>query len=199
MVMKKRIFTFLLSTILLFSAIAAPVSATTKNFAVKVSDAAATAGENRVAVDIRLQDNPGIAGFSFCVNYDTEKLVLVESEINIENGYKVIAQPTGYGVNLAWTGLGGYFESGKIATLYFNIPKDLTDCVADVEIVYREGYDSFYDAHEDDIAIETVNGKVSIAAFQDTGKPSVNIGGVSAGAGETDVARLQSGQSRLLP
>ena len=72
--MKKRIFALLLSITLLFSAVVTPVSAESiNNFTVKVSDATATAGEARVAVDILLEDNPGIAGFSFCVNYDTVK------------------------------------------------------------------------------------------------------------------------------
>ncbi len=186
--MKKRIFALLLSITLLFSAVVTPVSAESiNNFTVKVSDATATAGDDRVAVDILLEDNPGIAGFSFCVNYDTEKLVLVESKINIEDGYKVVAQPTGYGVNLAWTGASGYSEDGKIATLYFNIPKDLTISEANVDIVYRSGYDSFYDSHEHDIAVQTVNGKISIAALQETDKPSVNIGGVSVNFGATDI------------
>lgn len=186
--MKKRIFALLLSITLLLSAVVTPVSAESiNNFTVKVSDATATAGDSQVAVDIMLEDNPGIAGFSFCVNYDTEKLVLVESKINIEDGYKVVAQPTGYGVNLAWTGSSGYSEDGKIATLYFNVPKDLTTCEANIDIVYRSGYDSFYDSHENDIAVQTVKGKISIAALQETDKPSVNIGGVSVNFGATDI------------
>jgi len=188
MMMKKRIYALLLSIALLLSAVVTPVSAAgTNNFMVKVSDATATAGDSQVAVSILLENNPGIAGFSFCVNYDTEKLVLVESEINIEGGYKVVAQPTGYGVNLAWTGPSGYSENGKIVTLYFNIPKDLTASEANIDIVYRAGYDSFYDTNENDITVQTVNGKVTIAALQETDEPSVNIGGVSVNFGATDI------------
>ena len=186
--MKKRIFALLLSITLLVSAVVTPVSAESiNNFTVKVSDATATAGDSQVAVDILLENNPGIAGFSFCVNYDTEKLVLVESEINIEDGYKVVAQPTGYGVNLAWTGPSGYSENGKIATLYFNVPKDLTASEANVDIVYRAGYDSFYDANENDIVVQTVNGKVAIEALQETDNLSINVGGVSVNFGATDI------------
>ena len=186
--MKKRIFALLLSITLLFSAVVTPVSAESiNNFTVKVSDATATAGDSQVAVDILLEDNPGIAGFSFCVNYDTEKLVLVESEINIEGGYKVVAQPTGYGVNLAWTGPSEYSANGKIATLYFNVPKDLTASEANIDIVYRDGYDSFYDSHEHNIVVQSVSGTVTIAALQETNEPSVNIGGVSVNFGATDI------------
>ena len=186
--MMKKFLGLLLSFTLLLSIVVTPVSAeSVSDFTVRVSDATATAGDDRVAVDIVLENNPGIAGFSFCVNYDTEKLVLVDSEINIENGYKVIAQPTGYGVNLAWTGPSGYSEDGKIATLYFNIPKNLTVSEANIDIVYREGYDSFYDSHEHDIAVNTVNGKISIAALQEADRPSVNVDGVSVNFGATDI------------
>ena len=186
--MKKRIFALLLSITLLLSTVVTPVSAERVNdFTVRVSDATATAGDSQVAVNILLENNPGIAGFSFCVNYDTEKLVLVESEINIEDGYKVVAQPTGYGVNLAWTGPSGYTGDGKIATLYFNIPKDLTTSEANVDIVYRAGYDSFYDSHEHDIAVQIVNGKIAISTLQETDTPSVNIGGLSVNFDATDI------------
>ncbi len=186
--MKKRIFALFLSITLLLSTVVTSVNAEgVNNFTVKVSDTTATAGDNRVAVDILLENNPGIAGFSFCVNYNTEKLVLVESKINIEGGYRVIAQPTGYGVNLAWTGPSGYSKDGKIATLYFNIPKDLTASEGNIDIVYRTGYDSFYDSHEHDIAVNTVNGKISIAALKESDIPSVNIGSVSATFGDTDI------------
>ena len=188
MIMKKRIFALLLSITLLFSAVVTPVSAEGINdFTVKVSDVAATAGESQVAVDITLENNPGIAGFSFCVNFDTDKLVLVESKINIDGGHKVIAQPTGYGVNLAWTSASGYAQDGTIATLYFNVPKDLTTSEAEVEIVYRDGYESFYDSNEDDISIQTVSGTVSIEALEESPSPVVNIGGVSANFGATDI------------
>lgn len=188
MIVKNRVFALFLSITLLLSTFVTPVSAESiTDFTVKVGNATATAGDSRVAVDILLENNPGIAGFSFCVNYDTDKLVLVESEINIEDGYKVVAQPTGYGVNLAWTGPSGYSKDGKIATLYFNVPKDVLASEAAIDIVYREGYDSFYDAHEHDIAVQTAGGRVSIEALQETDKPSVNVGGVSAAFGATDI------------
>lgn len=185
--MKKRLLSLVLSFTLLIATFIPVNAATEKDFTIKVNTVTATAGQNRVAVDILVENNPGVAGFSFCVNYDTEKLVLVESKIGIEDGYKVIAQPTGYGVNLAWTGFSGYSEDGKIATLYFNIPKDLATSEANIDIVYRAGYDSFYDSGENDIVVQTVNGKISIEALEETDTPSVNIGGVSANFDATDI------------
>lgn len=186
--MKKIIIAFILSITLLFLTVITSVNAEETNaFTVKVDDVVVTAGDSQVAVDILLENNPGIAGFSFCVNFDTDKLVLVESKINIEDGHKVIAQPTGYGVNLAWTSASGYTEDGSIATLYFNIPKDIEASEASVEIVYRDGYDSFYDSNEEDFVVQTVNGKITITTLPETSLPSVSISEVSANLGETDI------------
>ena len=186
--MNKKIILFILSITLLFSAIVTPVSAgKIDDFMVKVSDVITTAGESYVAVNITLENNPGIAGFSFCVNYDTDRLVLVDSKINIEGGYKVIAQPTGYGVNLAWTGATEYTKDGIIATLYFNVPKDVITSEACVDIVYREGYDSFYDYNENDILVHTVNGTVSIEGLKESTEPSLTIDGVTTNFGQTDI------------
>ena len=90
--MKRRFIALLLSFVVFVSAAAIPVYAeTTGDFTVKVGEITATAGDSMVAVDILLQNNPGIAGFSFCVNYDTERLVLVNALIWLEGGYRVVS------------------------------------------------------------------------------------------------------------
>lgn len=186
--MKKRLLAFILVCTLMLSTVVTHVSAeSAKDFSVRVSDTTATAGDSRVAVDILLENNPGLAGFSFCVDFDTDKLVLVESEISIEGGYQVVSHPTDHGVNLAWTDIADYHQNGKIATLYFNIPKDATAGDAVVEITYRDGYDSFYDANEADYEVKTVNGKVTVAPLTETEDPAVNVGTESVNFGETDI------------
>ena len=186
--MKRRFIALLLSFVVFVSAAAIPVYAeTTGDFTVKVSEITATAGDSMVAVDILLQNNPGIAGFSFCVNYDTERLVLVDALIWLEGGYRVIAEKADSSINLAWTDASGYQEDGKIATLYFNVPKDTPSGEAAVEITYREGYDSFYDEREQDITVQTVDGKVQISALEDRSAPSVNIGNAVASPGDGEI------------
>lgn len=186
--MMKRYIALLLSISLLLSVFVFPVSAEGTNaFTVKVCDATATAGDSLVAVDILLENNPGLAGFSFCVNYNTDKLVLVRAEVDIDYGYQVSAQLEDYGVNLAWTGVPGYAKDGKIATLYFNAPKDVPAGDAAVEIVYRDGYDSFYDANEEDFEVQTQNGKITVDELQETSSPSVSVGTASANFETTEV------------
>ena len=177
----KRIIALLLSVSLLLTVFVFPASAEGTNaFTVKVCDATATAGDSLVAVDILLENNPGLAGFSFCVNYNTDKLVLVRAEVDIDYGYQVSAQLEDYGVNLAWTGVPGYAKDGKIATLFFNAPKDVPAGEAAVEIVYRDGYDSFYDSEEEDFEVQTQNGKITVDELQETSSPSISVGTATA-------------------
>ena len=62
----KRIIALLLSVSLLLTVFVFSASAEGTNaFTVKVCDATATAGDSLVAVDILLENNPGLAGFSF--------------------------------------------------------------------------------------------------------------------------------------
>ena len=172
----------------MLSALIIPVSAESENdFTVKVSDTAATAGDSRVAVDILLENNPGFAGFSFCVNYDIEKLVLAESEICIEDGYQVITQTADGNLNLAWTDTAGYAQDGKIATLYFNIPKDAQAEDVAIEVLFRDGYDSFYMADETDLAVKTKSGKLTVTALPAGDKSALTAGTAVAEPEATDI------------
>ncbi len=182
--MHKKILSFVLAVALLFTMAVAPVHAqSSETFTVKVDSITATAGESRVAVGIQLKNNPGIDGFSFCVEYDSDKLVFLDADINILDGYKVISQQGENNVNLAWTGANTYLNNEQIATLYFSVPKDAIIGDAEVKITYRNGYDSFYTSDasgETDIAVTTTNGKVSISPLADSENLSVTAGTVSA-------------------
>lgn len=178
----KRILSTLLTVALLLSTVTIPIHAEGVPFTITAETVSANAGDGNVAVDIVLSGNPGISGYSFCVNYDTENLVLVDATVNIE-GYKVVSHPSGYGINLAWAGTQKYSENGCIATLYFNVPSNAKVGDASIEILYRSGYDSFYVANEGietDIPIATVNGKVSIEAAEETETLLVSVGNVYA-------------------
>lgn len=121
-------------------------------------------GQSDIAVSVRLQNNPGIAGFSFCVDYD-KSLVLVESQIDIETGYKVVTMPTEHDINFAWTGNEPYCDDGTIVTMHFNVAKTASIGAAPIQICYRDGYDSFYiaeDGSEKDIDVVTVDGGIEV-------------------------------------
>ncbi len=188
--MSKKILAFVLAFALMLSMAVSPVYAQSSDLlTVKVDNTTAIAGESRVAVGISLENNSGIDGFSFCVEYDSDKLVYADATIDID-GYKVISQQGENSVNLAWTGTDTYTQNGQIATVYFNVPKDVLASEADITITYREGYDSFYiadDYTETDIAVVTKNGKITISALPDSSNTSVTIGNVSATASDTEI------------
>lgn len=187
----KRFTTFLLTLTLLITLVAVPVSAQgTAGLTVRVGSVTATAGNSNVAVEISLANNPGIAGFSFCVDYDADNLVLVRSELNISGGYPVATPINDHQVNIAWAGNGTYSSNGKIATLYFNIPKDAEIGKSDLAISYRNGYDSFYQysgGTEQDISATAVNGCLQIDEAVPATKLTVTAGAVTASMSDTDV------------
>jgi len=187
----KRFTAFLLTLTLLFTLVAVPVSAQENTGpTVQVSSVTAKAGESNVAVEIFLKNNPGIAGFSFCVDYDADNLVLVKSEVNITGGYQVATPVNDHQVNIAWAGSGTYSANEKIATLYFNIPKNAAIGKHDLKISYRDGYDSFYQysgGTEQDIPATAVNGYVQIEDAIPTTMLTVSAGTATASMSDTDV------------
>ena len=69
----KKTLSLMLSVILLLSAIILSVSAESADaFTVSVDTGNAAQAQNDVVVPIRLSGNPGVSGFSFCVEYDSQ-------------------------------------------------------------------------------------------------------------------------------
>lgn len=187
----KKLLSLLLAASFILSAVVFPVSAeSAEAFTVSVDTVNATQAQSDIVVPVRLSGNPGISGFSFCVEYDTDNLVLVKSEITIDSGYKVIRETPGDGLNLAWTGTDTYTDNGTVANLYFNIVPDATIGKADVRIKYRDGYDSFYktvDGEEQDIAVVSSNGGVNISNIEAVSGLKLNVGNASAALNETNI------------
>lgn len=188
----KKTLSLLLSVILLLSAIILPVSAESADaFTVSVDTVNAAQAQNDVVVPIRLSGNPGVSGFSFCVEYDAQKLVLIKSEVAINSGYKVAKETPDDGINLAWTGSDNYTDDGIVANLHFNVAANASVSKADIKIKFRDGYDSFYQTiggKEQDISVITQSGGVNILSAEPTSSLSVTVGTASATMNETDIA-----------
>lgn len=187
----KKVLSLLLTVALILSAVALPVSAQeVKAFTVSLDTVNATQAQNNVVVPICLNNNPGISGFSFCVDYDTNNLVLVDSEITIDSGYKVIKETSSDGLNIAWTGTDNYTEDGTIAKLYFNITPSADIGTAEIKIKYRIGYDSFYKTEggeENDINIISQSGGINITKAETNTGLCLAVGNANASMNETDV------------
>ena len=188
----KKTLSLLLSVILLLSAVVLPVSAESADaFTVSVDTVNAAQAQNDVVVPIRLSGNPGVSGFSFCVEYDSQKLVLIKSEVAINFGYKVAKETSDDGINLAWTGADNYTNDGIVANLHFNVAVNASVGKADIKIKFRDGYDSFYQTiggKEQDISVITQAGGVNISNAEPTSSLSVTVGTASAAINETDIA-----------
>ena len=187
----KKLLSLLLAATFILSAVVFHVSAeSAEAFTVSVDTVNATQAQSDIVVPVRLSGNPGISGFSFCVEYDTDNLVLVKSEITIGSGYKVMKETSGNGLNLAWTGTDTYTDNGTVANLYFNIVPDAAVGKADVRIKYRDGYDSFYktvDGEEQDIAVVSSDGGVNISNIEAVSGLKLNVGNASAALNETNI------------
>lgn len=188
----KKTLSLLLSVILLLSAIILPVSAESADtFTVSVDTVNAAQAQNDVVVPIRLSGNPGVSGFSFFVEYDAQKLVLIKSEVAINSGYTVAKETPDDGINLAWTGADNYTDDGIVANLHFNVAANASVGKADIKIKFRDGYDSFYQTiggKEQDISVNTQSGGVNILSAEPTSALSVTVGTASAAMNETDIS-----------
>lgn len=187
----KKILSLLLSLTLLLSAVILPVSAETADtFTVSVDTVNAVQSQSDVIVPIRLDGNPGVSGFSFCAEYDKERLVFVKAEIVIDSGYKVVKETADDGINLAWTGAENCTDSGVIANLHFNVVHNAALGNADVNIKFRDGYDSFYQTvggKEQDISVVAQSGGVNISSTEPDSALSVAVGSASASMNDSDV------------
>ena len=122
--------------------------------------------ETDIAIPISVENNTGISGFSFCVDYDSTRLNLESSEIALNDGYKVVGTPEGHAVNLAWTSDSGFANNGIIAHLHFSVKENAVPGKGYISIAFRDGYDSFYKVvggKESDVACTTINGYIDIS------------------------------------
>lgn len=187
----KKIISLMLTIALIISGLTLPTSAqSSESFTVSVDTVNAIQGQNNIVVPIRLSGNPGISGFSICVDYDKDKLMLVKAEIVIDYGYKVIKETSMDGVNIAWTGETNYSKNDMVAKLYFNVPANVVIGKADIKIKYRDGYDSFYQSVngvENDLAVLSNNGSVNILEAESNENLSVKVGNLNVTPNNSDI------------
>ena len=138
----------------------------TSSLSVTVGTASAAMNETDIAIPISVENNTGISGFSFCVDYDSTRLNLESSEIALNDGYKVVGTPEGHAVNLAWTSDSGFANNGIIAYLRFSVKDNAVPGKGYISIAFRDGYDSFYKVvggKEKDVACITINGYIDVS------------------------------------
>lgn len=136
----------------------------------------ANAGDQNVAVNVAVKNNPGIAAIALDISYDKDKLALTGFSYNTDalNG----ASTTPYNASASIPCL--YMVNGTknvqgdfvFATLYFNV---LNNAKGNCPISISYDEDNVYDISETNIAFEVVNGAIVVGEpIQQPTKPATS-------------------------
>lgn len=140
-VMKKRVLSLLLSTLLIMTSLAVTCSAEGAP-QYNIQYGSATAGET-FDLEVMIENNPGIISLRFSVEYDPEKLQLVDiSDSKILNGYTAPSPEVASPYTLRWAdslSATNNSANGKVVTLKF---KALAEGTSTVSVIHEEARNS---------------------------------------------------------
>ena len=115
-----------------------------------------------VTMELKLENNPGIASVTVSVNYDAEALTLDK----VENGS--LFGVFDYGATthrMAWMAANNVTENGVLATLTFTVADDAPIETCNVTVTVEQCFDEEYR----DIPASTGNGAITIECIHDNG------------------------------
>ena len=125
------------------------------------SETKAVEGDQNVAVTISLKNNPGVASIILTLTYDNTYLDLTKIEYNSKiDGQTVYPQELQSPATLYW--INGFADTTGdwiFATLYFDISQD---AIGEYDIHITYDADNVYNILEENIAFDTVVGKIII-------------------------------------
>lgn len=126
-----------------------------------VSEARSATGDENITVTLSLKNNPGISSIILDITYDDAELELTKIEYNTEiGGQTIYPQELQSPVTLYW--INGFADTTGdwiFATLYFDISQDAIG-EYDIHITYDK--DNVYNISEENIAFDTVVGKIIV-------------------------------------
>lgn len=165
----KKMLSFFLAVMLLFSSVPADVSAanTDSDTVIRVESENVTKGEN-VSVDILIENNPGILGATLEISFD-EGLTLLDATSGDAFSYLSMTKPGRLESTCKFTWDGVDFaeediKDGTILTLTFSMKDDVEMNVPlAVNVSAPEG--DIYDADLNYIDVKTVSGSVTVLEF----------------------------------
>ncbi len=110
-----------------------------------LDDLSGTVGDT-VTVRLNVYNNPGIAGFSLTLGYDSEKLEFVSGESQIENGFPAINSQIPGKLRLMCTKSGGntIVQNGVCFTVTFKIKENTVSCQTTLELSLADEKDTVY-------------------------------------------------------
>lgn len=120
-------------------------STQTGEFLFYLEDLSGKAGQT-VTVNLKIANNPAIAGFSVTVGYDSENLEFVSAENQIEGGYAVVNSKTAGKARLMCTKAGGNTldSNGLCYTVTFRIKESVPQGSLDLTLSLADEKDTVY-------------------------------------------------------
>ena len=119
-----------------------------------INSAAALAGET-VTVEVKLENNPGVAYLLMTLRYDETVLTLV----SVENGQ--LLKDMDQGINLAWSANEDCATDGLLCKLTFQIAENATEGAYTVKALFREAYNN----NDQAVTFQVEDGIVEVVDF----------------------------------
>lgn len=178
---KRKIISLLLAVCLLAMCSPAALAAGTHGRFV-VSDAAAKAGET-VDVTVSIENNPGIIALALRIDYDSDKLKLVNvKDEKLMGGTATFSQYyTADPYYLSWNdalATEDTVKNGGLVTLTFRVLDDCPDCKSEIGLTFRSG--DVFNKELADQPFVAVNGILNIGT---PNSGSTDVGGSAGGTG----------------
>ena len=151
--------------VLLFIFRKAPASqAQTTEPTIIIDTVTANAGDTSVAVKVSLANNPGIYSIGFNTNYDSSVLTLKSVTYSTDFGGSGMAPPLSNNFLVSWfnnTAVADVVKDGSFVTFVFDVSADaVSGSVAKISIVPNT--QEFYNAADNEVALDIVNGGITI-------------------------------------
>lgn len=148
---------------------------------ISIGSAAVKTG-GQVQVPISISGNTGICGAVLEISYDNA-LVLSDISVGAALSSLVMTKPgdmSNNPIKIVWDGLEADNTNGVIATLTFNVPKEVG--VYNISVSYEDG--DIIDGNLSPVNVHTESGSITVSEEeQPPNLPSISIGNVTAKAG----------------
>lgn len=143
--------------------------------------------EDRGVVEVSaiIYDNPGIAGYSFEVEYDKDKFTVGDTEVNdyfSENGMSIVNADEEGKVIFTWSDSSNYTEDDMLFKIYFVAPDKIPD-----NYEFKLTYDKNNISNQDFETVEIETQDVSVGAPTPSPSPSADPLNVNISNPFTDV------------
>lgn len=191
---------FIISFLLILSMCMGSVSLAESDFTVRADQGEGTPGE-QIEIKFSLENNPGILGMAFYVEYDETRLGIVQAEDKNLLGSAIFSPYENNPFVMVWSSgaTDNFTDDGTLATITFEVLENAPNGEAYINLTYDEG-DVFAAVGEDlvNVPLEVINGSITVTGGSDvpvatptpkpTYTPGYGGGGNSSGTPKNNFA-----------